>query len=117
MEDAPPLTQLKIGKENITMQLVTALKLNYIPSGIAAGLNQVGTASDSLPVGLAFSTALYELPLPLGRHGLTLNFGVAPDALRGALALGAGQGVLGTDFLQSAPATLAFPDGEMIVYV
>jgi Ca-activated chloride channel homolog len=117
MEETPPLTQLKIGKENITMQLVTALKLNYIPSGIAAGLNQVGTASDSLPAGLAFSTALYELPLALGRHGLTLNFGVAPNAMRGALALGAGQGVLGTDFLQSAPATLAFPEREMIVYV
>jgi hypothetical protein len=117
MENAPPLTQLMIGRENIFMQLVTALKLNYIPSGIAAGLNQVGTASDRLPAGLAFSTLLYELPLPLGRHGLTLNFGVAPDALRGVLALGAGQGVLGTDFLQSAPVTLAFPEREMIVYV
>jgi hypothetical protein len=110
IEDAPPLTQLKIGHENSLMQLVTALKLNYLPEPIVAGLTQVGTASDSLPAGLAFSTALYELPVSLNRHVLTMQFGVAPDALRGALGLGAGRGVLGTDFLQSAPATLAFPE-------
>ncbi|MBW6466853.1 MAG: VWA domain-containing protein [Brevefilum sp.] len=112
-----PTTQFTIGGEEVSLRLVTALKLNYLPGQIAAGLNQVGTASDSLPAGLAFSTPLYELPIALGHHMLPLNFGVAPDALRGSLGLGVGEGVLGTDFLQSAPLTLAFPDGEMIVYV
>jgi Ca-activated chloride channel homolog len=112
-----PTTHLTIGGEDVSLHLVTALKLNYLPSRIATGLNQVGTASDCLPAGLEFSSPLYELPIALGHHRLTLNFGIAPDALRGALALGAGEGVLGTDFLQSAPVTLAFPDGEIIMYL
>jgi hypothetical protein len=92
---------------------LTALKLNYIPAQMAADLSEAGSASDRLPLGLEFVTPLYKLPISLGQRTLPLYFGVAPEAL----PLEAGEGALGADLLQSLPVTLAFPDGEMILYV
>ena len=109
----PPAVRVTIGGEAMTLRLLTALKLNYIPAQMAVGLSEVGSASDRLPLGLAFTTPLYKLPISLDQHTLPLYFGVAPDAL----PLEAGEGALGADLLQSLPVTLAFPDGEMIVYV
>lgn len=117
VENVPPRALLKIGQEEIFMHLVTALKLNYIPGGLTVGLSEIGNASDSLPVGLAFSTPLYKLPVSIGRYALNLNCGIAPDALRGSLGLGVEEGVLGADLLQSLPVTLAFPDREMILFI
>jgi hypothetical protein len=81
------------------------------------GLNQVGDAKDAFPGGAAFTTPIYKLPLLLGRHGLTLNCGVVSDNLQVELALKPGEDVLGADLLQSVPVTLAFPTGELILYV
>lgn len=116
-DSVPPRVKLQIGQDEVFMRLVTALKLNYIPEEYAVGLGEIGQASDSLPVGLAFSTPLYKLPVSLGHHVLNLNYGVAPAALRGSLALDTDEGVLGADLLQSLPVTLAFPDREMILYL
>lgn len=117
VDQVPPLAELKMGQENLPMRLVTALKLNYIPEELAAGLSTAGSASDSLPAGLEFTTTLYKLALSFGRHTLTLNCGVPPEALRGPLGLSTGEGVLGADLLSSVPLTLAFPDREMILYL
>ncbi len=109
----PPTVRINIGGEAITMRLLTALKLNYLPAQMMTGLSEVGNASDRLPLGLEFSTPLYKLPVSLGQRTLSLYFGVAPDLL----PLENGEGALGADLLQSLPVTLAFPDGEMILYV
>ena len=115
--NVPPLVQLKIGQQSVSMRLVSALKYNYVPEAIAVGQSEVNMVSDRLPVGLEFQTRLYQLPISLGTRVLPLNCGVAPDALRGSLGLGADEGVLGADMLQSLPITLAFPEGEMIVFL
>ena len=113
MAPMPPAVRATIGADAMTLRLLTALKLNYLPAQMAAGLSEIGSASDRLPLGLEFSTPLYKLPISLGQHTLPLFFGIAPDAL----PLEDGEGALGADLLQSLPVTLAFPDGEMILYV
>ena len=112
-----PATQLTVGGEDVTLRLVSALKLNYLPDKIVTGLNQVGDAKDAFPGSAAFTTPIYKLPLLLGRHGLTLNCGVVSDNLQVELALKPGEDVLGADLLQSVPVTLAFPAGELFLYV
>ncbi|MFY9158173.1 MAG: von Willebrand factor type A domain protein [Chloroflexi bacterium ADurb.Bin120] len=115
--ETPPHVMLKIGKQDISMRLVTGLKFNYVPERFVVGLNQVSTVGDRLPGGEGFQTHLYKLPLPVGSRVLSLNCGVVPKSLRSALGLGENEGVLGADLLQSLPITLAFPDGEMILYI
>jgi Ca-activated chloride channel homolog len=113
LDIVPPAARVTIGGNAMTLRLLTALKLNYIPAQMAADLSEAGSASDRLPLGLEFVTPLYKLPISLGQRTLPLYFGVAPEAL----PLEAGEGALGADLLQSLPVTLAFPDGEMILYV
>ena len=112
-----PAAQLTLGGEDVNLRLVSAIKLNYLADKIVIGLNQVGEAKDTFPGSAAFTTPIYKLPLPLGRHGLTLNCGVVPENLQAELALKPGEGVLGADLLQSVPVTLAFPTRELILYV
>jgi Ca-activated chloride channel homolog len=116
-EGGSPTTQLTINGSTVTFRLVTALRLNYIPGALAASLNPVGQAEDGLPGGEKFETPLYKLTLPLGRRPLTLNCGIVTGALRQQLALGEGDGIMGADLLQTVPLTLAFPAGEMILYL
>lgn len=110
-------TQLEVDHQWVTLLLISTLKLNYFPGKVLDGLNPVGNAKDGLLGGAGFETSLYKLPITVGRRGLTVNAGRVPDALRTALGLGAKEGVLGADLLQSVPVTLAFPDREMILYV
>ena len=109
----PPAVRVSIGDQAMTMRLLTALKLNYLPAQMAAGLSEVGNASDRLPLGLEFSTPLYKRPISLGQRSLPMYFGVVPDAL----PLEDGEGSFGADLLQSLPVTLALPNAEMILYV
>jgi Ca-activated chloride channel homolog len=111
----PYAVALKLGDGQIRLRLVTVLKLNYIPAEMAEGLQEIGRATDGLPVGLEFTTTLYQQPLTLGNQRLTINCGTVPDALKGTLGLEQDEGVLGADLLQTVPVTLAFPDGEMIL--
>ena len=113
VDRVPPAVRVTVGGDPMTLRLLTALKLNYIPAQMAAGLSEAGSASDRLPLGLEFSTSLYKLSVSLGHHTQPLYFGVAPNAL----PLEAGEGALGADLLASIPVTLAFPDREMILYV
>lgn len=112
-----PSIPLTLNGKTVDMRLVTGLKLNYIPASLVASLNPFGTAKDRLPGGNEFETALYKLPTTLGRYPMSLTCGVLPDAQRQLLLLGEGEGVLGADFLQTAPLTLAFPENELVVYL
>ena len=112
-----PSLQLAINGKTVDMRLVTGLKLNYILASFVAGLNPFGTAKDRLPGRDEFETALYKLPITLDRYPMSLTCGVLPDAQRKHLLLGEGEGVLGADFLQTAPLTLAFPESELVVYL
>ena len=109
----PPAVWADVNGEVMNLRLLTALKYNYLPAQCVDGFSADGSASDRLLLGLEITTPLYKLPISLGQDSLQLYFGIAPEPL----PLQAGEGSLGADLLQTVPLTLAFPDGEMILYI
>jgi hypothetical protein len=115
MLGVPMLTVSLLGQD-IACVLDTGAHIQYIDAGLAAGLRQIGEATDFYPGMASFKTPLYQLEIKIAGESVTTRFGVMPPQLNMMMGmLGAG-GILGIGCFMDYNLLFSARDGYFTIW-
>lgn len=110
-----PFVDVEAGGTVYEMFVDTGAKLSYIGKEIAESMMPVGMEKDFYPGLGEFETPVYEVPLRLGGHELSLRCGVLPDVLEATMKIAGKRGIIGAQLFEKFQVHLAFPDNAMFL--